>query len=75
MHVCARRSTGPVDRSAAAVDGRPDRSTVLLLLLLITSAAADSFGDDIVDFLDFLSLLTQSTSHESDKEICRSDAR
>ena len=51
MHVCARRSTGPIDRSAASTDGRPDRSTVLLLLLLIPSAAADSFGDNIVDFL------------------------
>ena len=66
------RSTGRVDRYAPCMfvhDGRPDRSTVLLLLPTVDRppavaadslcCCADSFGrDDIVDFLDFLSLPT-----------------
>ena len=41
---CARRSTGPVDRSPATAGGRPGRSTEHLLLLLLTCfAAAASF--------------------------------
>ena len=41
---CARRSTGPVDRSSATAGGRSGRSTDLLLLLLLTCfAAAASF--------------------------------
>ena len=41
-------------------DGRPDRSTVLLLLLTVDrspAVAADSFGDDILDFLSLPTIL------------------
>ena len=57
---CARRSTGPVDRTPATAGGRPGRSTELLLLLLLTCFAAvlrrvlpsSTFSTILVDFLD-----------------------